>query len=213
MTEEQRHGLVQEARKRISDDDPSHDFLHALRVLALAERIGREEGGDLDIIVPAALFHDAVNWPKDDPRAALSSVHSAQPAKDVLAETPWFPTGKIQAVSDAIERCSFSKDLPKDRLEEHIVQDADLLESTGAISIARTFASSGQMKRRFYDPEDPEAASREIARPLTNALDLFPSRLFKASARLHTATAKAPAERRDAFLHVFHREFLLDIAG
>ncbi len=211
MNDEQRQNLVEEARKHITDEDPSHDFLHALRVLALAEKIALQEQGDTDIVIPAALFHDAINYPKNEPRAALASVHSAQLAKEILAKKTWFPKEKIDAVGNAIERCSFSKNLPKEHLEEYIIQDADLLESLGAISIARTFSSSGQMKRPFYDVDDPGAVTREIIRPLTNALDLFPARLFKAKERLHTNAAKNMAERRDAFLHLFYQEFLLDI--
>ena len=59
--------LIGVARDRISNADVSHDFGHALRVLSNAERIVKEEGGDLDIIVPAALFHDLVTYPKNHP--------------------------------------------------------------------------------------------------------------------------------------------------
>jgi uncharacterized protein len=211
MTLEQRADLVSEARKHIKNSDPSHDFLHALRIMALSEKIAAQEGGDLDILIPAALFHDAVIYPKDEPRSALASVHSADLAKNVLESKAWFPKEKIVQVANAIERCSFSKNLPKERLEEHIVQDADLLESLGAIAVARTFASSGQMSRPFYDLEDPRGLKREIAKPLTNALDLFTSRLFVAKDRLYTKTTKDLAERRDKFLHVFYEEFLNDV--
>lgn len=211
MTNEQRSELIGDARTHISDADSSHDFLHALRIMALSQKISAQEGGDLDILVPAALFHDAVIYPKNEPRSALASVHSADLAKEVLESKGWFPKEKITYVANAIERCSFSKNLPKERLEEHILQDADLLESLGAIAVARTFSSSGQMSRAFYDAEDPRAEKREIAKPPTNALDLFSSRLFVAKERLYTKTAKEMAERRDKFLHVFYEEFLLDI--
>lgn len=211
MTNAHRQELIEEARKCVSDQDISHDFLHAHRVLLLAEKIGRRESGDLDILVPAALFHDVVNYPKNDPRSKLSSIHSAKLVRRILARKRWYPKAKIPTVADAIERCSFSKCLPKERLEEHILQDADLLESTGAISVARTFASSGQLKRPFYDAADPAARHRKIIKPLTNALDLFPSRLSVASQRLHTKTAKKLARRRDLLLRVFYREFLRDI--
>jgi uncharacterized protein len=212
MNSEQRIELVEEARKHVKDDDPSHDFLHALRILALAEKIARTEGGDLDILTPAALFHDVIIYPKNLPESKLSSVHSAELAKKVLTKKPWFPKEKIEAVGKAIERCSFSKNLPKERIEEHILQDADLLESLGAIAVARTFSSSGQMKRPFYDYEDPRGLKHDLVQgATTNALDLFPKRLFQARERLHTKTAQELAERREKFLHVFYEEFLADV--
>lgn len=210
MTAAQKEELLRLAREHIRDDDPSHDYWHAWRIMKLAERIAAEAGGDPDILVPAALFHDVVVYPKNDPRSSLSSVHSADLARRVLAGISWYPAEKIEAAARAIERCSFSKALPKESIEEHILQDADLLESLGAIAVARTFCSAGQMHRRFYDPDDPRAARRQPGSN-DNALDLFPRRLFQAAGRLHTAAAKKMARRRDKFLRVFYEEFLKDI--
>lgn len=47
--------LIDIAKQRISSDDPSHDFLHALRVLVVAEQIAKEEKADLDIKVKARM--------------------------------------------------------------------------------------------------------------------------------------------------------------
>ncbi len=210
MNPEQRQEFVRLARQHISDDDVSHDFLHALRILRLSEEIAAQEGGDMDVVVPAALFHDAIIYPKDDPRSPLASIHSAELVRRVLSELTWFSLEKIDAVVKVVERCSFSKNIPKERIEEYIVQDADLLESLGAIAVARTFCSSGQMQRAFYHQEDPKAEHRELD-PKTYALDLFAARLFKAKERLRTATAKRMAESREAFLHEFYAFFLKDI--
>ena len=38
--------LMQIAKERISDQDVSHDFQHALRVLSNVEKIAKQEGGD-----------------------------------------------------------------------------------------------------------------------------------------------------------------------
>jgi len=212
MTEQHKQELVALARQHIKPDDRSHDLLHALRILKLTEEIGTREGGDPDILIPAALFHDLVMYPKNDPRSSLASIHSADQTRELLSRLDWYPAEKIPAVAQAIERCSFTKQLPKERLEEYILQDADLLESVGAISIARTFSSSGHMGRQFYDVEDPTAQARPIS-PKDFALDLFPGRLFIAAARLHTKTAKRLGRRRDKFLHKFYQEFLDDIDG
>lgn len=210
MNTEQKDELTRLAQANIGDGDPSHDYLHACRVLHLAERVAAEEGGDLDIIVPAALFHDIVMYPKDDPRSSLASVESAEWAKRALAALDWYPAEKIGAVAKAIERCSFSKHLPKESLEEHIVQDADLLESLGAISVARTFSSCGQLGRLFYHTDDPCCLERE-ASPRSYALDLFLTRLFRVEERLHTAAARRIAEDRARFTKAFYDQFLAEI--
>ena len=50
---------IADARRYYEGADAVHDFDHVLRVLALAERIGRAEGADLEIVRAAALLHDA----------------------------------------------------------------------------------------------------------------------------------------------------------
>jgi uncharacterized protein len=59
--------LIAIAKEKIPGTDVSHDFEHALRVLSNAEKIAKEESGDLEIIIPAALFHDLIVYPKNHP--------------------------------------------------------------------------------------------------------------------------------------------------
>ncbi|MFA6372719.1 MAG: HD domain-containing protein, partial [Methanothrix sp.] len=39
--------------------DPAHDFSHILRVYKNARIIGQEEGADMQVLLLAALLHDA----------------------------------------------------------------------------------------------------------------------------------------------------------
>ncbi|MBI5076993.1 HD domain-containing protein [Candidatus Falkowbacteria bacterium] len=84
MNKELKNQLIKIAEKKIPDTDVSHDFQHALRVLSNAERIAKEEGGDLDIIVPSALFHDLVVYPKNHPDKHKSQEESAEEAERIL---------------------------------------------------------------------------------------------------------------------------------
>jgi uncharacterized protein len=204
--------LLGMARERITDDDPSHDFEHALRVLANAERIAKEEKADLDVIVPAALFHDLVNPPKNSPRAKYAADDSAEITKGLLEEIKEYPAHKIEKVYLAIKSCSFNKGISPELLEAKILQDADGLEATGAISIMRTFASTGQMKRPFYSKQDVFCRKRE---PDSSeyALDLFYTRLLKVGERMHTKSAKKIAKRRTRFLNGFLKELELELEG
>lgn len=42
--------------------DGSHDWFHVERVWRNSIRIGKEEGGDMDVIQLAALLHDIADW-------------------------------------------------------------------------------------------------------------------------------------------------------
>ena len=89
-----------------------------------------------------------------------SQEDSAREAEKILKFIKEYPAEKIEKVMIAIKECSFSKGFIPEFLESKILQDADKLESTGVISIMRTFSSSGQMKRLFYNPKDPFCEER-----------------------------------------------------
>ena len=50
-------------------DDPGHDVHHALRVARWGLQIAEDDVAPAELVA-AALLHDAVNVPKDDPRRA-----------------------------------------------------------------------------------------------------------------------------------------------
>ena len=212
MDTELKNQLIKIAEEKIPDTDVSHDLEHALRVLSNAERIAEEEDGDFDIIVPAALFHDLIVYPKNHPNKHKSQEESAKAAEKILNSFGNFPKDKIKKVKTCISECSFSKGITPELLESKILQDADGLEATGAISIMRTYSSTGQMKRPFYNVNDPFCENRKPDASRF-ALDLFYKRLLKVTERMHTKTAKEIAKRRTDFLMDFLREFKLELEG
>ncbi len=199
-----RQRLIEEAKKRINGEDPSHDFDHAMRVLANAEFIASIEGGDLDIIIPAALFHDVIVYPKDSPKSKDSAKDSAEVAREVLQEV--YQEDKIVRVEEAILEHSFGNGIKPESIESRIVQDADRLEATGALAIMRTFCSTGQMRRKLYNSTDPFCEQRE-PESLIYAVDLFFKRLLKVKDLMNTGTASKLAETRTEFLYSFLEQF------
>lgn len=194
--------LIKEAMKVMDDDDPSHDLEHALRVLRNAERISEVEGGDLSIIIPAALFHDSVNYPKNDPRSRYSAKESGELARGILEKFSFYDEGMISKVEIAILEHSYSGGIKPTMLESKIIQDADRLECLGAISIMRSFCSTGQMSRPFYNTKDPFCENREPD-PGSYTVDLFYARYFSVLSRLNTDIAKEVAEKRIKFMYEF----------
>lgn len=194
--------LITIARKKISSTDPSHDINHALRVMNLCSMIAIKEEGNEDILVPAALFHDLINYPKDHSKAKYNSSLSAESTKTILDNISEYPKSKIDKTCKAIEQCSFTKNIKPDFIESAILQDADGIEATGAISIMRTFASAGSMQKIFYNPKDPFCEKRS-PNDKKYSIDLFYSRLMQIEKRLHTETAKEIAKKRIVFLQIF----------
>lgn len=194
--------LLWVAREEVDTQDPSHDIQHCMRVLKNCEILAKEESWDMEILLPAALFHDIVNYPKDDIRAHKASDESAERVAKLLEKIPHYPSEKIAEVAYAVKNCSYSKNLEHNTLESKILQDADFLESIWAISIMRTFASAWTMKKSFFHLSDPFCEKRE-PEPLIYAFDLFPQRLLKVQGRMLTNTGKKLAEQRTEFLYTF----------
>ena len=193
--------LIETARKRQPANDPSHDSEHILRVLHLAERLAELTGADLDILVPAALFHDIVVRPKNDAQSRQDTEDSALVAEAILQGIGTFPRQKVPQVMDCIRECSFSRGLKATSIESEILQDADRLEATGAIAIMRTFSSGGQMNRPFYPCDDP-MCQRGFVR-FRSGLDLFFERLLVVGETMNTAGGRVLAKGRTDFLKQF----------
>lgn len=196
--------LIDLARK-YNKNDPSHDFEHALRVFYLSEEIAKKEKADFDIMVPAALFHDLIVYRKDIPHSRREADESAELVGKILKSIKGYPKEKIKKVQTCIRQCSFAKGIIPQLLEAKILQDADRLEATGAISIMRTFASCGQMNRKFYDPRNPFRKKASEAESFAG-LDLFYNRLLVVGKKMYTKCARKMAKRRTEFLYKFLKE-------
>ena len=202
--------LIEIAKKKIGAEDISHDFSHAERVLESVELIAKHETADLEILIPAAIFHDIIIYPKNDPRSKNAQDESAVFARKILNEIEDYPKEKISKVEYAIKTCSYSKNIKHKTIEAKILQDADSLEACGAISIMRTFASTGQMKRVFYNDKDPFCENRKPDAK-KYAIDLFYNRLLLVKNRMYTKTARKIAERRTEFLQLFIEELKIEL--
>lgn len=180
--------------------DPSHDWDHVMRVYENCCKIAIQEGARMPIVWAGALGHDLVDYPKNSPNADNSTLHSAERTRTLLREILDFPQEMIPDVCQAIEVCSFSKNAPPPTMEAAIIQDGDMLEATGAISVLRTFCSTGQFRRPFFHPEDPFCETGREPEPKKYAADLFQARLLRVVDRMNTNAGKDLAKRRHADL-------------
>lgn len=187
--------LQRAAERACRGRGPAHDFLHVVRVTALAKRIAREEGADADVAGTAALLHELVNHPKGSARAKRSGEDAARAAARLLRGERL-----REAVCACIRDHAFSKGVVPRTLEGRVLQDADRLDAIGAIGVARWAATCTEMARPFYDPGDPFCEKRAPDDALWG-LDHFYRKLLRI--RFHTRSARAIARQRAAFLRRF----------
>lgn len=186
--------------------DPAHDFSHILRVFRNAQIIGEEEGADMQVLLLAALLHDAISGSKNSSDSADSESDHRRKLVDDLLKKMEISVEVREKVLYAVEVHRFSRGIVPRKLEAKILQDADRLDAMGAIGIARVFMTGGTLGRALYSPEDPFCRAREPDDGLWN-LDHFYKKLLKLEAGMHTETARNLAGKRAAVL----RRYLQDL--
>lgn len=186
--------MLEEARARL-DDDPGHDIEHALRVALFTARLG-EGALDLRLVVAAALFHDLVNLPKNDPERHLASTRSAEAASVLLADRG-FTHAEITLVADAIRDHSYSRGATPTTLLGRALQDADRLEALGVLGVFRTISTGTRMGARYFHTRDPWARDRALD-DHAYSIDHFATKLLSLAPTLCTAGGRAEATRRAA---------------
>ncbi|MBI5828735.1 MAG: HD domain-containing protein [Chloroflexi bacterium] len=206
---------LEQARRWYAAADPVHDFNHIQRVLALAERIARAEGADLEIVHAAVLLHDAADaapdGQSDRPAHHLSS---AEFAREVLAAEGW-PPERIEAVAHCIRAHRFRGNEAPHTLEAKILFDADKLDVLGAIGVARAFAYAALAGQPLTgQPSDSFRANwqKQPGEPHTPYHE-FLFKLSRIKDRMHTPTARALAESRHRYLADFFDRLAHEVNG
>jgi uncharacterized protein len=205
---------IEAARSLYAGGGTSHDFDHVLRVTALAERIALAEGADPVIVRTAALLHDIA----ESSGRADHQQRGAAMAREILADQP--PVF-IDAVAHAIEAHRFRTAPAPRTLEAQAVFDADKLDITGAIGVARAFAYAGEHGNALWRVpwrEIVDAPGDAISQPKALGAAYTPSHEFvykldRITGRLYTATARAIAAERETFLRAFFDRLDLEVVG
>lgn len=192
----------------------SHDFGHVLRVTALAERIGRAEGADLAIVRTAALLHDIA----ESSGRTDHHLRGAARARELLADQP---IEFVEAVAHAIAAHRFRAGPDPATLEAQVVFDADKLDITGAIGVARAFVYAGEHGNALWNTPwrvIAAAGGDALNGPAALGAAYTPSHEFvykldRIGERLYTATARAIARERQAFMRAFFDRLDLEAQG
>ena len=131
-------------------DDSAHDAEHVYRVLYNALEIAKAEPSvDYDVLIAACLLHD-IGRPEqvNDPTLCHAEVGSKK-AYHFLLEIGMTPSF-AEKVRHCILTHRFRKNLPPQTTEAKILFDADKLDVTGAIGIARTLMYRGTLTEPLY---------------------------------------------------------------
>ncbi|WP_271272446.1 HD domain-containing protein [Aliamphritea hakodatensis] len=189
--------------------DTAHDFNHVLRVVKTARQLCEAEGAQAEVVMPAAWLHDCFTYPKDHPERRKSSLKAADKACQFL-QGVGYPQAYYDAIHHAIQAHSFSAGVRAETLEAQIVQDADRLDSLGAIGVVRTLQVGTGLQRALYQPDDPFCEKRTLD-DSRFTLDHFYTKLLRLADTMNTAAARAEARRRTDYMQGFLQQLQREI--
>ena len=205
---------LENARAWYKVNDPVHGFGHIQRVYALCERIGRSEGADMEVLLTAALLHDARG--SHPGRGSRNDHHllSAEFAGEILTEEG-LDAERICAVQHCIRAHRFRKEELPETLEAKVLFDADKLDVLGAIGVVRALAYAFQVNQpAFSEPSSRfrQTGEKEPGEP-HSAYHEYLFKLKNISATLLTPTARAIAKERQELLNSFFDKLALEMRG
>jgi uncharacterized protein len=130
--------LLKKVRAVVGVRGGAHGLDHLLRVNGLCEFIAEKEGGDLRIVSAMALLHDVVRF--EGEFEAQSVVESVDMAKELLSGLD-YSFDEVEAVVHGIRAHSIHgvERVMPESLEAKILFDADKIDATGEVGVARWF--------------------------------------------------------------------------
>jgi uncharacterized protein len=218
MTQTQQNQVnqtVEHIKIKLTGAEAGHDWWHIFRVWKLAKTIAETEECDRFVVELGALLHDIADskfYGGDEeigPRTAtefLKSIDVDQAA--------------IDHVVNIIRNISFKGTRDQSNtfksIELDIVQDADRLDTLGAIGVARTFNYGGHMGRELYNPDilpNLNMTKEQYKHNKSSSLNHFFEKLLLLKDLMNTETGKQIAIHRHDYLQGFVNEFLAEWNG
>jgi uncharacterized protein len=200
---------IEEARPHYQGSDATHDFDHVLRVLALAERLAREEGADLEIVRTATLLHDVARGKAD----RLTADHAQAGVEFARRLLDGHPPEKVEAVVHAIAAHRFRSAPAPRTLEARVLHDADKLDAICAIGVARAFAFGGHEGQRLWAEVPPDYQESPETRQEHTPVHEYHIKLVKIKERLLTDSARRLAEERHSYMVDFYSRLDREVRG
>ena len=194
-----------------SMEDSAHDAQHIYRVLYNALQIARdEENVNYDILIAACLLHDIGRKEQfADPSLCHAAV-GAQKAWRFLTENGFAPDF-AEAVAHCIRTHRFRKAMPPQTIEAKILFDADKLDVTGAIGIARTLMYKADMAEPLYHvlPDGRISDGTEDLGP--SFFREYKFKLEKMYDRFYTKNGEAMARQRQKIAADFYESLYREV--
>lgn len=196
-------------KEKCENDSSGHDWWHIQRVYNNAMLINKEEKANEFIITLIVLMHDLYDHKFFDGNIEEKLIETLKDLKiyDNISQ------GDIENIVNSCVNLGFSANLNVKKnlsLEGKIAQDADRLDATGAIGVARAFTYGGKKGKLIHNPDSNHVTTKEEYATSGSATSInhFYDKLLKVKDLMNTQVAKEIAVERHKFVEEYLREFL-----
>ena len=211
--------IIEQTKKHIQqmfeNEGSGHDWWHIHRVLNNALMITKKEkNADMFIVQLGALLHDIADHKFHGGDDSIGGKIASEWLKKIGADGD-----TIQAVRHIVDNVSFKGIGVKSKmtsLEGFIVQDADRLDSIGAIGIARAFAYGGFKNRPMFDPKGKAKQHKSFEtykKGSDSTIHHFYEKLLHVKDLMNTKTAKKIAIQRHKYIENYLAQFYKEWDG
>lgn len=193
--------------------DSAHDKEHVYRVLYLALDIAAQEPeANSDVLIAACLLHDIGRQAQYEDPTVCHAAHGAKMAATYLTEHG-FDAAFVRHVSDCIRSHRFRKHAPPESLEAKILFDADKLDATGAMGIARTLLYNGKMDEPLYSLSEDGSLSEGRNDLTPSFFQEYHYKLAKLYDRFYTQRGRELAAKRRSHAESFFADLFSETAA
>ncbi len=200
-------------KSRLMREGSGHDWFHTFRVRQIAVYLQSKEGGNLEFLEVASLLHCAA---EHDLRAKANEKIRSFTMSGIL-DVLDIPSDWREHIILIAEWCRYKgKDtVAAETLEGKIIQDANYLDTLGAVGLARGFTAGGYLGRAIHNPD---------IKPLLNlnkdnyssrkregtSINYFYEKTIQLLPYINTQTAKKIATTRLRFTEQFLKQFSIE---
>ncbi len=191
--------------------DSAHDAEHVYRVLYNALQIAQGESVDRDVLIAACLLHDIGRKEQlEDPAKCHAQVGSQKARAFLKGQS--FDEAFIEQVCHCIETHRFRKNNQPQTIEAKILFDADKLDVTGALGIARTLMYKGNITEPIYTKNPDGSICDGSGDASASFFREYKFKLEKLYGRFYTDRGAALAQERKAAAEAFYESLYREVS-
>ncbi|BCN32901.1 HD domain-containing protein [Anaeromicropila herbilytica] len=191
--------------------DSAHDKEHIYRVLYMALDIAKYENEvDMDILIISCLLHDIGRQEQfKDPKLCHAKIGSEK-AYQYLIDIS-FSEEKANLVKSCILTHRFRSDNPPNSIEAKILFDADKLDVTGTLGIARTLLYNALVSEPLYSVDENRCVLNGENDKLPSFFREYKYKLEKLYDKFYTNRGMQIAKERQSSAIAFYTSMLNEV--